>query len=104
MKKIEIVPGWGCNFKCNYCYQVRNGWRDNNKRMNSNVAEKSALLVSRYADLYPDLQVTFYGGESLLYDDVIDIFVNVLKNKSNVHLHFVTNGSLINKLQTKILH
>lgn len=72
--------------------------------MNSNVAEKSALLVSRYADLYPDLQVTFYGGESLLYDDVIDIFVNVLKNKSNVHLHFVTNGSLINKLQTKILH
>lgn len=104
MKKIEIVPGWGCNFKCNYCYQVRNGWRDNAKRMNSDIAEKSALLVLKYADLYPKLQVTFYGGESLLYDDIIDIFINVLKNKSNVYLHFVTNGSLISKLQTKILH
>lgn len=103
MNKIEIVPGWGCNFKCSYCYQVRNNWRDNNRRMSIDIAKQATTLVSRYADLYPQLQATFYGGESLLYDDIIDVFVNNLCQRSNVYLHFVTNGSLIGKLQDKIL-
>lgn len=98
MNKIEIVPGWGCNFKCSYCYQVRNNWRDNNKQMSVDIANQTTTLVSRYADLYPQLQVTFYGGESLLYDDVIDVFVDNLQHRTNVYLHFVTNGSLIGKL------
>ena len=105
-KKIEIVPCYDCNFRCDYCFIKSLDEAYSQKRMNDDVVEKSIRYVeSEYNEYSKDgyqLQLSFFGGEPLLASDIITKFVGALCDKP-IKFNIVTNGSLITKRENDIL-
>lgn len=89
--------GFGCNFKCRYCLQHQ--FKNVNQEeltFNNDIIEfikKHADKIKEY-DKDNKLQIQFFGGEPLVYYDIIKKIVYELKDY-NVCFSMITNGSLI---------
>ena len=96
---IRISLGMACNMKCGYCSEKDNRTTYTRHLIN---AEKYATALVQYIDKHfnkPDtLKITFWGGEPLLYADVMkDIhkeLVELLKDR-DLEFGLSTNGLLL---------
>ncbi|MBN2395785.1 MAG: radical SAM protein [Candidatus Atribacteria bacterium] len=95
---LTICPTLDCNLRCIYCYENRK-----TKHMGKKEIEKIKKLVANKIEKIKSLNITWYGGEPLLYpkiiDELTDYFIKECE-KFNVlyNAKIVTNGTLIDKL------
>lgn len=96
---IIINPTLACNMKCWYCYETHN----NMPAMNVKVKMAITALIKRLSEAgkITRLNLSFFGGEPLLYFDriVIDI-INEAKQLCHIKgiklsIHFTTNAFLL---------
>ena len=75
-----------CNYKCSYCYQLKD-------KKNSLDIEDCLNFFKKIRKIYPDenIKILLMGGETLYYKD-IDILLDTLYNM-NIKVDITTNGS-----------
>lgn len=93
---LIIATSLDCNFGCPYCYE--------NRRVGKMGADVQDAIV-RYAEDcishgVKNLEITWYGGEPLLYPDIIERLGNKLilladKHGCTLNMYMVTNGYLL---------
>lgn len=96
---LTITPTTDCNLKCKYCYEPESG----PIKMNDQVIQAITEYVKRRLknrDRY--LSVTWYGGEPLLYPEIIEKlsheFIRLCRNyKADYSAYIITNGTLLNR-------
>lgn len=105
-KKIAVVLGKGCNYRCFYCFEkVGENAFDAHRKMTEATAARVIEYIERERLKLKDgefISLNLYGGEPLLYPDRAEQFIEYAKGK-NIDVRFITNGSLIMKLQDRIL-
>ncbi len=74
---MVLAPGYACNFACPYCYQQ--GLHKTGK-MTQEMLERIMKLVEAYyeRDHFENFYLGWYGGEPLLYLDVIEAFSQMI--------------------------
>lgn len=101
---ITILPTYGCNLACPYCYQGQNKQYD---KMSSNKLNAIVKFASNQIDankplnLIRRINLSFFGGEPLLFKDVVISACkkfSTLAKKRNLELFIdvTTNLTLIN--------
>lgn len=90
---VFIMLGFSCNFRCKYCLQHENKKTIVTDTYNPDIIEFIRDIARKQMDV---LNVHFFGGEPLLYFDVMKKMVSELSTE-NVHFSIITNGSLITK-------
>lgn len=97
----SIIPGLSCNFSCIYCYE---GSQKGSHKMSGAVAEQAVdFLKKRFLQAANTKMVLdFYGGEPLLYPELITYFASRLKpfveERGGVfEITLVSNGSLLTR-------
>lgn len=100
---LIIAPTLNCNFKCTYCYES-----SKNTKMSIETQEMLVKFVNRYTDKIKELKVVWYGGEPLLYKNIIsnlsDRLINSCnKNSINYSAYIITNGYLVDDETIEIL-
>ena len=93
---LTIAPTLDCNFACPYCYENRR-----HGSMSEDVA--GALIVwleEQLSQGIRHLDVTWYGGEPLMYPKIVFSFAERIRslcssNKVDLSMHMVTNGYLL---------
>lgn len=95
---FTIVPTTACNFRCVYCFE--SGIRY--KNMTSEIFESTKKFIEKRIELFkPErVEITFYGGEPLLYLEKIVEFGRFFKELSKekgfaLSGDIVTNGYLL---------
>lgn len=72
---LTILPTEGCNFRCEYCYE------EHKKNVMSKEMQQVLInYVKKNINSYAGLTVSWFGGEPLLYPDVIE----------NLSMEFIT--------------
>lgn len=95
IETVFFVLGFACNFKCKYCLQHALKTNDIRKTYNPDIIPFIQELANKRKEHEKSpLHVQFFGGESLLYMDIIKDAVDKLKN-DYVYFSTITNGSLI---------
>jgi len=101
---VTIAPGMGCNYECSYCFQTALSKSKGLKDMTPEIANEVAAYVCKMLKERNKkrLRVTWFGGEPLLYIDIIEIISN--KIFAYVHEHnidysaiVITNGRLLDE-------
>lgn len=99
---ITINPTMDCNMSCWYCYEQRGVETKMGKDVvNSVLALLEKVCISHNA--YENIQLSFFGGEPLLYFEeivhpLIKKTLDICKaNGKELSVHFTTNGFLISK-------
>ena len=94
---IRIIPGYACNLKCKYCFQL-----DKDKKPDFGMTEaglKSILEVIKEQLVYKSIEILFYGGEVLLFWDRLKYIIEAaekLEMNGNVpRFHLISNGRLL---------
>lgn len=94
---LTILPSLNCNYKCIYCYQSP-------EKSVMNDATKTEIIdfVLKCADRIRRLNVTWFGGEPLLYFEIVkELSVRMIYICEKKHINYaasiITNGSLINE-------
>jgi MoaA/NifB/PqqE/SkfB family radical SAM enzyme len=96
--EISIIPNWGCNYHCTYCFAYKP--KDRSEYRNHTAAEWEKALHSIY-QRYGKCQLLLTGGEPLMYKDAVDLVINLTK------YHYVslgTNLSIAGGALKRILH
>ena len=101
---LTIAPTLACNFACPYCYE---------KARNGKMSRETQDALIRYIDRkmeegIKDVDITWYGGEPLLYPKIVDYLsaeIRAVSEKHNADLTFsmVTNGYLIDSSIVEML-
>ncbi len=91
VNKVFLMLGPACNFKCRYCLQT--GVCAPPKEPTEEVYQYLERLVKIRPSYQNPLAITFWGGEPLVYIDVIRKVIARLGNKLSYGL--VTNGALL---------
>lgn len=95
---LTIAPTLDCNFGCPYCYENRR-----HGKMSVEVQDKLIEYISlKLKNGVTNLHLTWYGGEPLLYFDILERMTKKiirLTNDNNclLKLEIVTNGYLLTK-------
>ncbi|MEO0266192.1 MAG: radical SAM protein [candidate division WOR-3 bacterium] len=104
---FTIVPTTACNFRCSYCFEKGIPFRN----MTDEVAERVKSFIKERVDMWkPELvEVTYYGGEPLLYTErIVDLghFFRELSVKVGFKLKgdIVTNGYMLDLQTAKLIH
>ena len=92
---LTILPTEGCNFRCEYCYEEH--------KQNIMSKEKQDALIKfvrRNLKYYGGLSVSWFGGEPLLYPEIIENlsieFKKICKSyKKPFNAIMTTNGYLL---------
>lgn len=92
---LTILPTEGCNFRCEYCYEEHK-----NNVMSESIQESVIKFVRNNIRFYGGLMVSWFGGEPLLYPEVIEKltceFKKICKlNKKPYSSVMTTNGYLL---------
>ena len=93
---FDLIPGYGCNFRCSYCFNKRNeGKAYKNMSMSEETIKRTTDYMKYVMERYPNyiFHTTMYGGEPLLYTDIIE----ELYDRCPIKPVIVTNGILIDK-------
>lgn len=92
---LTIVPTLDCNFSCAYCFE-------NNKRhvyMSGATIDKLIEFIKKHNSI-KSLSICWYGGEPLLAFDVMNKFMDKLRNEIKLPIlsHvIITNGYHLNE-------
>lgn len=102
---VTIVPSLKCNFECIYCYEKKSSQFMNEKIQEQAVLFLQSLLMRNHIS---ELNVCWYGGEPLLYMDIIrKMSVKIIDfcNEKGIRYHasVLTNGYLINRKIVDVL-
>ena len=89
---IFIMLGFACNFNCNYCLQHKFKISTLQTSYNKDII----TFIKHLSNKNDYINVTFIGGEPLLYINVIRNIIEDLKDTKNISYSITTNGSLIN--------
>lgn len=92
INRVFLMLGSKCNFKCRYCIQECVNEIENTK-ISDDVYKYLYHLKAIRPRKYGKIQITFFGGEPLMYLDTIKSFVE--KCKDDFDYCVVTNGKLI---------
>ena len=102
--KLDFEVGYGCNFRCKYCFERMGAPGYADKAMTPEVADRGILYVRHVLEKLPEdsrLAICFFGGEPLLYPDIITRAVEDLQTEAVFNI--VTNGSLIQQNRDLLL-
>lgn len=97
---LHINPTLDCNFNCWYCYENHVP----NSKMSEAVVKATKRFIKRILRDHEirNFELGFFGGEPLLYFNSIarDIIIHTneicQRNGKSLHIHFTSNGSLLN--------
>ncbi len=97
---LKIQLGFACNFSCSYCSQGDIRKNEAKSLSKSDLAELENLFSKIVSNLEiknsKDVQIEFWGGETLLYWEEVKYLTKKLREKfSSITLLLFTNGSLI---------
>lgn len=98
--RLIINPTMNCNFKCWYCYETH----IKDSKMDKNNIDKITKFISNILDdEIKLLQISFFGGEPLLYyskvvKPILE-YANAISTEKNIFINsdFTTNGFLIDE-------
>ena len=92
---LTIAPTLDCNFACPYCYENRRQGKMNQEVQDAIVAYIDNVISNgtKFID------ISWYGGEPLLYPDIVESLGHRIKNlcqekDCSLKMHMVTNGYL----------
>lgn len=101
--RIYLTLGMNCNFNCKYCYQSE----DKNKNLYTDTKEVSSNIIKYIKNVSKEAEKTltlmFWGGEPLMYFNLIKDIVEKLKD-IKINYSIVTNGSLLTKEKVDFLN
>ena len=107
VRKLEIIVGYACNFRCRYCYEQCRSDSYDSRVMSDDMINLVNKQINKYYDTQLDkddiLQVIFFGGENLLHTHQINKIIEGCYKK-NILFRLVTNGSLVKKYKDIISH
>jgi radical SAM protein with 4Fe4S-binding SPASM domain len=87
-KKLKIILGHGCNYKCSYCLQ-------DDLSSKSNFKEFSVIEdIKKNIDVSTIEKIELWGGEPLLYLDKIKMIVEAF-DRPKLVWSMITNGTLL---------
>jgi uncharacterized protein len=98
---VSVILGLACNFACQYCYE--GDLKHGQSMTPATAAQTVAFLQERYAARQRNkLTLDFYGGEPLLYEDLIldiarPLQAFVQEQGGQFRFSLVTNGSLLTR-------
>lgn len=97
IRKVYLMMGFACNFQCRYCLQT--GEHRPGDKTVPVIQEKvwrylERLIKCRNSET-GKLRIMFWGGEPLLYKDIIRQVVERFQDRADYGL--VTNGALIDE-------
>lgn len=102
---ITILPTASCNLRCEYCFETLR-----NITMNDDVIEHMIVYLRKtlIKNNYKKLHVTWFGGEPLLYPDLVKKIYNLIEKLTeelNIFLSnsIITNGTFLNKDNVNLL-
>lgn len=92
---LTILPTEGCNFRCEYCYEEHK-----QNVMSKEIQQALIDFVRRNINAYSGLSVSWFGGEPLLYPDIIEHLSNEFKEICKAYRKpysaiMTTNGYLL---------
>lgn len=95
---FTIIPTHACNLACKYCYQGHGDVLSGTMR--EETVQKTLKFVTKKALGFKKLSLTFYGGEPLLFPDMVFKILEKMSefvNQNNMEFLFkmATNGTLI---------
>lgn len=104
---LHINPTLDCNFRCWYCYENHT----KNSRMSSDILESTLTYVQAILKepSIKSFELGFFGGEPLLYfNSISKKIISDVKSYCDAsgvafHVHFTSNGALINDNIIKFL-
>lgn len=104
---LTIAPTLGCNMRCPYCYEDKNG-----SVMSKETQLQLIRFIKAHLDAYPNmkaLSVTWYGGEPLLQKNMIyelsKEFISLCDERKLAYsAGMITNGVLLDKDTARRLH
>lgn len=99
---VNIMMGDTCNFNCRYCLQKENVCTQERKTIDDSVIDYINHLVNIRPKTANKLMIYFWGGEPLLYPDIIKYVVDKLKD--SVYYTIITNGSQLNQEWVEFLN
>jgi len=90
---VVIVPGFGCNLRCTYCYQGI--YPKSSEPMNEDVLNE----LIRYLKGLDNLKIGFYGGEPTVFENHLIKILDSLDSEKVKSISLITNGvNLSNRL------
>lgn len=84
IKKICIMVGEVCNFKCRHCF---------GKKIYTKLTETEKELISSEIDKHNIRNILFVGGETIFYIKDINQMLSKIKGLKNKNIKITTNGS-----------
>jgi uncharacterized protein len=92
MASVSFLLTNNCNLRCKYCYQKENKSDNIYNKTSENVIDAFAEYCKK-EEIY---DVKLFGGEPLFYKNLFIYCVLKLKQiVPNIHIHLVTNGTLV---------
>lgn len=110
--KIDIIPRtfklqWHiterCNFRCTHCYQDAFDTPEMSLAQMEEVLRQYIDLVKKWGIPPQRSSITITGGEPFLREDFYQFLAKVYKYSANYRWAILSNGSLINRENVKIL-
>jgi uncharacterized protein len=97
---FTIIPTHACNLACKYCYQGHGNILSST--MNEETIERTIEFIKKNAMGHKSLGVNFYGGEPLLFPNIIFKILeelNLFADEHNIRLSttFTSNGTLFTR-------
>lgn len=95
---LVIATTMECNFACPYCYENRRPGRMS-KEVRDSIMD---FIIQNIEKGTKELDITWYGGEPLLYPELIREFAMKIRsiaedNGCTLKMYMVTNGYLLNQ-------
>ena len=96
---LTIAPTLDCNFSCPYCFETKE-----KGKMEENTIKNIIEFIKRQNHLN-DIRITWFGGEPLLYPDVIEKISEGLETACNIPVSakIITNGYFLNEKNIALL-
>lgn len=100
---ISINMGKACNFRCKYCFEVKNGAVESKESLYPKTFDRVIELLHVLQENNDLVHVEFWGGEPLIYFKDVYRIVKEFSMYDNVEFFMYTNGSLVNKYKKELL-
>ncbi len=110
--KADIIPKtfklqWHitecCNFRCKHCYQENYDTPEMTLEEMEGALKQYVGLLERWKIPPSHAYMSITGGEPFLYKNFFSFLAKVYKYSTNYHWSILSNGSLINRENVKIL-
>lgn len=99
---VSINMGSGCNFRCKYCFEVKNGAVNHPKSLTAKTKKRTIEVLHLLQELH-DLRIEFWGGEPSVYFKDIKEIIDEFTPYENVSFFMYTNGSLVSQYADELL-